>query len=148
MTELKLLALDSQDLDVISAFTQDAIMKVEDVGFAKTDNRFAMLVNRFGWEDDDAGSGQLRRSNGARKRAAVRFDHVRDIRSTGINLNARDGVLELLAISFRTEDAPAGCVTLAFAGGGTIELDVDCLEVRLSDLGAAWSAKARPHHEL
>jgi len=41
---------------------------------------------------------------------------------------------------------PDGTVELAFAGGGTIRLAVECLEARMQDLGAAWAAKATPAH--
>lgn len=142
MPDLKLLALDSEDLEVISAFTQDAVMRVEDIGLSKNDSRFAMLMNRFVWEASDV------RGRDERRRTAVHFDYVRDVTSNGINLEARDGVLELLSITFVGNDTPSGKVVLDFAGGGTIELSVDCLEARLQDLGAAWAAKAKPAHVL
>lgn len=142
MPDLKLLALDAEDLEVISAFTQDAVMRVQDIGLSKSDSRFAMLMNRFVWESSDL------KGRGERRRTAVHFDYVRNITSDGINLEAREGVLELLAVSFVAEDAPAGRIVLDFAGGGTVELSVDCLEARLQDLGAAWAAKAKPTHSL
>ncbi len=138
MPDLKLLALDIEDLDVISATTQDAVVRVGDMGFAKADNRFALLMNRFAWEED----GKTRQ----RKRTALHFDRVNDVKVAGIDTNSVDGVLDLLAIRFAETDAPAGTVELAFAGGGTIRLTVECLEARLQDLGAAWAAKATPAH--
>ena len=138
MPDLKLLALDSEDLDVISATTQDAVIRVGDMGFARGDRRFALLMNRFAWED----GGRVRQ----RRRTALHFDQVLDVKASGIDLNAVDGVLELLAIRFLETDAPAGTVELAFAGGGTVRLAVDCLEARLADLGAAWAARATPVH--
>lgn len=138
MPDLKLLALDSEDLDVISATTQDAVVRVGDMGFAKADNRFALLMNRFAWEE----GGKTRQ----RKRAALHFDRVNDVKVAGIDTTAVDGVLELLAIRFTESDAPAGIIELAFAGGGTIRLSAECLEARLQDLGAAWAAKATPAH--
>ena len=138
MPDLKLLALDSEDLDVISATTQDAVVRVGDMGFAKADQRFALLMNRFAWEE----GGRTRQ----RKRAALHFDRVGDVKVAGIDTNAVDGVLELLAIRFDTGEAPAGIIELDFAGGGTIRLTVECLEARLQDLGAAWAAKATPAH--
>src|SRR5690606_18563037 len=142
MTDLKLLALDDEDLQVISAHVQDAVVRVEDMGLAKADRRFALLMNRFAWELDDE------RAKGQRKRAALRFEHVQSVESSGIDPRARDGVLDLLSISFAAGDAPAGTVVLAFAGGGTVSLQVDCLEAKLHDLGAAWAAKGKPAHEL
>lgn len=151
MTDLKLLALDSEDLEVISAYMQDAIVRVEDMGFAKEDQRFALLTNRFAWETGtahDDGRRASRKETGQRKRAALRFDRVVNATPDGIDLHARDGVLELLSVVFTAGAEPSGSVTLLFAGGGTVVLEVECLEVRLHDLGAAWAAKATPSHDL
>lgn len=142
MTDLKLLALDNEDLEVISAYVQDAIIRVEDMGFVKSDRRFALLMNRFAWEEGTD------RSKGQRKRTALHFDYVDDAKINGIDLNARDGVLELLSLTFTAGDLPQGEVNLTFAGGGTVRLAVECLEARMRDMGAAWVAKARPAHQL
>ena len=142
MPDLKLLALDEDDLKIVSAHVQDAIVRVADMGFAKSDNRFALIMNRFAWEDKTPGS------KGIRRRSAMHFDHVKDVKSFGINIKAREGILNLLMIGFREEKPPGGIVTLNFAGGGTVELDVECLELRLSDLGASWAAKSIPRHEI
>lgn len=141
MPDLKLLALDVEDLEVVSAYTQDAVIRVGDMGFAKSDNLFAAIMNRYAWEEGD------QKSKGLRRRAAMHFDKVQEVKSKGINLSARDGILDLLSISFESSDAPNGVITLSFAGGGTVELVVECLELRLSDLGASWAAKATPSHE-
>jgi len=138
MPDLKLLALDTEDLEVISATTQDAVVRVGDMAFAKSDGRFALLMNRFAWEE----GGKTRQ----RKRAGLHFDRVTDVKFQGIDLNAVEGVLELLAITFTMTDDPAGSIDLDFAGGGTVRLTVECLEARLMDLGAAWAAKATPAH--
>jgi hypothetical protein len=143
MTDLKLIALDSEDLEVISAHVQDAIVRVADMGYARRDRRFALLMNRFDWE-----SGKTRRDKGLRKRAALHFDAVQSVSTNGFDPASVDGVLELLAITFAPIDGPAGIVELSFAGGGTVRLGVECLEARLSDLGAAWAAAAKPGHEL
>lgn len=142
MTDLKLLALDSEDLEVISASTQDAVIRVPDLGFAQGDRRFALLMNRYAWE---LGGD---RSKGQRKRAALSFARVNAVAVAGIDQNAQEGVLELLDIRFEETDAPAGTIELRFAGGGTIRLTVECVEARLEDLGAAWAAKAKPEHTV
>lgn len=142
MTDLKLIALDAEDLDVISATTQDAIVRTAEMGYAKADKRFALFMNRFAWED-----GQKSKT-GIRKRAALHFDHVTSVKAAGFDPTAPEGTLELLAIRFTETDAPSGHVDLAFAGGATVRLEVDVLEARLADLGAAWAAKAKPAHVL
>lgn len=142
MTDLKLLALDSEDLEIVSAHVQDAVVRVGDMGYAKSDRRFVLLMNRYAWE---AGSAKGR---GQRKRAGLHFDFVTAAHAEGFDLGAKDGVLELLAISFEAGDAPAGQVLLTFSGGGRVRLDVECLEARLRDLGGVWAAKGEPRHEL
>jgi len=143
MTDLKLIALDSEDLEVLSAHVQDAVVRVSDMGYARADRRFALLMNRFDWE-----SAKGRREKGLRKRAALHFDGVQSVATQGFDPNAPEGVLELLAITFSPIDGPAGIVELSFAGGGTLRLGVECLEARLADLGSAWAAAARPSHDL
>lgn len=138
MPDLKLLALDSEDLDVISATTQDAVVRVADMGYARGDHRFALLMNRYAWEAEG--------KRGQRKRAALHFDRVNGVKVAGIDTNASEGVLELLAISYEPVDNPSGIVELRFAGGGTVRLEVECLEARLQDLGAAWAARMKPEH--
>jgi hypothetical protein len=140
MTDLKLLALDSEDLEVISATTQDAIVRVADMGYAQADKRFALLMNRYAWEEGG--------KKGQRKRTALHFDRVEAVQAAGINLESQEGALELLAIRFLPTSDPAGTVELSFAGGGTVRLTVECLEARMQDLGAAWAAKLKPEHAV
>ncbi|MBU1305827.1 MAG: DUF2948 family protein [Alphaproteobacteria bacterium] len=143
MTDLKLIALDTEDLEVISAHVQDAVVRVSDMGFARADHRFALLMNRYDWQ-----AGQTKRDKGVRKRAALHFDSVQSVVTAGFDPAAPEGVLSLLAIAFLPVDGPSGIIELSFAGGGTVRLGVECLEARLSDLGATWAAAAKPAHAL
>jgi hypothetical protein len=143
MSQLKLVALDEQDLSVVSAHVQDAVAKVGDLSFQKGERRFVAVVNRFVWENRP---GFLRR-NDERRRSALHFEAVRAVSSTGIDRDRPDDVLSLLAIRFVPgAEAPAGTLELIFSGDAAIRLDVDYIEARLADLGAAWEAAARPRH--
>lgn len=142
MTDLKLIALDTEDLEVVSAHVQDAVVRVADMGYARGDRRFALLMNRFDWSDPQP------RGKGLRKRAALHFDGVTHVAYAGFDPAAPEGVLNLLAVHFTATDAPSGVVELTFAGGGTVRLVVDYLEARFADLGAAWAASAKPQHAL
>ncbi|SFV36576.1 Protein of unknown function [Devosia crocina] len=143
MTDLKLLALDAEDLEVLSAHAQDAVVRVVDMGYARRDRRFALLMNRYDWSEDKP------RSKGMRKRAGLHFNHVETVAYAGFDPAAPEGVLNLLAVTFTpAADAVSGTVELAFAGGGTVRLGVECLEARLADLGSAWAAAAKPTHAL
>lgn len=140
---LRLAAIDEEDLAVISAHVQDAVLKIGDMVYLPKERRFALAMNRFAWEAaDDRG-----RTN-ERRRAALTFDRVLKVASSGIDLARKDAVLDLLAVGFEATDAPAGQVTLIFAGGGAVRLDVEVVEARLADLGTAWATKARPAHDL
>lgn len=144
--ELKLIAMDDQDLQVISAHLQDAVLKVSDIAYLPQEHRFAALVNRFNWT---TALGTATSSEPlTRHRSAVRIERITAARTQSIDLSAKDQVLSLLAIQFEQlrEDDPAGQMTLVFAGGGAIQLDVECIEVELRDLGGAWATKSRPDH--
>ncbi|WP_376701961.1 DUF2948 family protein [Mesorhizobium sp. ISC25] len=144
MNGLKLVALDDQDLSIISAHVQDAVMKVSDLEYLPSVKRFVLTMSRFVWE---AKSGFLRQHN-ERRQAVLHFDRVLGAKTSGIARDKPDEVLSLLAISFLALDKPAGIVELIFSGGGAIMLDVECIEARLADVGGAWKATSRPVHRV
>jgi Protein of unknown function (DUF2948) len=141
MSELKLIALDAEDLSVLSANLQDAVLRVADVAYLPREKRFAAIANRFDWATAEQGQGTY-----ARRRAAVRFERVLAAQLHGIDLANREAVLALLAISFEPTEAPEGHVTLHFADGAAIRLHVECIEAELKDLGPVWQAKSKPRH--
>lgn len=140
MTLLKLVAFDVEDLQTISACLQDAVVKLADMNHSAAQSQFVLVVNRFAWDAVEAGK------TGERRRAGVHFNHVQNVKSTLIDQTAKDGILSLLSIEFEMAEQPAGKITLNFSGGGTIVIEVDCLEAQLRDLGGAWAAKAVPSH--
>ena len=142
MEQLKLVALDADDLEIISAHVQDAVMQVGAIDWRPGEKRFLIEMNRFVWEK---AGGLLRRHN-ERRRSVLHFDRVLAVRSSGIDRGKAQEVLSLLTIGFAEDAAPAGSIELLFAGGGAIVLDVECVEARLADLGAAWAAGSRPVH--
>ena len=144
MDLLRLIALDGEDLTVISAHLQDAVLKVGDLKWLKREGRFVLVLNRFVWES----FAGVRRRTFERRRTALHFDRVDKARAHRIRQDAPDAVLNLLAISFTEGEAPSGVVTLTFAGGGEITLDVECLESQLADLGPAWETANKPLHAL
>jgi len=145
MADLKLIALDADDLAVISAHLQDAVLKVADVAYLPKDKRFAAIANRFDWldalQDGNGGSQGF-----ARKRTALRFERVLGAKVSGIDLKNGGAVLSLLAIRFEPKQEPGGDVLLLFADGGAIRLEVEVIEAELKDLGPVWQAKGKPQH--
>ncbi len=143
MDLLKLLALDEEDLNIVSAHVQDAVMKVGELSFVPATNQFVVPMYRFAWEKE----ASLSRPQPERRNSMLHFDRVLSAKLSGISRAKPDEVLSLLAITFTAGDAPAGTVELVFAGGGSIRLGVECVEARLVDLGGAWSASSRPAHK-
>jgi len=128
--QLKLIALDADDLAVISTHVQDARVQASDIIWRQAEKRLVIGLNRLDWEQTLEGQTEPRRLV-----AALRFDRVLACKSRNIDLAAPDQVLDLVGIEFHADDAPAGSALLLFAQGGAIRLDVECLECELTDLG-------------
>ncbi|KQT87908.1 DUF2948 family protein [Aurantimonas sp. Leaf443] len=145
---LRLLAVDEDDLAILSAHCQDAVVKPAQCRFDARRGQFVLEMNRFVWETA-AGVSKFRLFSKAqyeRRLAALHFDRVTGVKRIGVS-GAPDEVLVLLAIRFTAGEAPSGAIELVFAGGAAIRLDVEVIEAQLSDLGGAWSTTARPDHE-
>lgn len=141
---LRLAALDNEDLKVLSAHLQDAIVKVSDITWQPVEKRLVVALNRFVWEADPIGWG--RRKVWERRRSVLHFERVESVRALGIDRNQGEEVLELLVIRFDESEPPSGTVQLVFSGDITLKLDVDVLEARLTDLGPAWATSSLPQH--
>lgn len=144
MDMLKLVALDGDDLAIVSAHVQDAVLKVADIEYWKKDGVFVLPIYRFVQEK----APRLTNPNAERRNSVLTFNRVRAARALSVPRDRPDTVLSLLALRFDASDAPAGSIELAFSGGATIHLDVECVEIRLADLGGAWAASSRPRHTI
>lgn len=129
--ELKLIALDADDLAVISAHVQDARVQAADIIWRQGEKRLVVGMSRLDWEQTLAGQTTPRRLI-----AALRFDRVLSCKSRNIDPGTADTPLELVGIEFHGGDAPSGSAVLLFNHGGALRLDVECLECQLTDLGA------------
>ena len=137
MDLLRLVAFDPEDLAVISAHLQDSLLRVGDIAYLPKERRFAIQVRRYDWE---AATPQ-------RRLTCMHFEHVTSVRVRGIEQTNKDAVLNLLAITFDERDAPSGTATLIFAEGGAIQVDLECIEMQMKDIGPVWAAESRPAHE-
>src|SRR6202167_3094597 len=144
--ELKLVALDRDDIEVVSAHVQDALVRVADIFWQPREHRFVMAVNRFDWMTAGDAKGDSSKADYRRRRTALRFARVVSCKSRNLDQSNKDTRLNLLAVEFVERNAPAGVVTLIFSGGGNIRLEVECLEAELADLGAETTAAICPDH--
>ena len=143
-TPLNLGALDAEDLKVISSLVQDAVFPVTEMRWLPKDRRFALLLNRFRWED----AGRAR--HGAeRVRSLLVFDNVLKVASQGIDRGDGDTILSLLSVEFAAEVDGAGDMILTLAGDGAIRLTVEALEVTLKDVTRPYRAPSGkvPRHD-
>lgn len=147
MDLLRLMALDDEDLAILSAHAQDGVARRGDLVFRPDEKRFALAFNRFRWETA-AGRTRWFRKPAAfeRRRSALHFNRVSAVQQQNLPADP-DAVLALLAIRWHAGEAPSGTVELVFAGQGAIRLDVECIEAQLADLGPAWDTLARPDHD-
>lgn len=145
---LRLKALDTDDLSVIAALAQDAIFPASEMKWDSKARRFAILLNRFRWENAD--NARLRKRSFERVQAVLVIEDVLKVQSQGVDKSDTDMVFSLLAISFVPGEDGAGRLELTLAGDGVIALEVEALEVLLQDVTrpyAAPSAKAPSHPE-
>ncbi|WP_119303143.1 DUF2948 family protein [Dongia deserti] len=152
---LKIIACDTEDLAIVSACLQDALIPLNEMRYLPQERRFIMVANRFRWEraaqdkqepalskdasfegDDDFGA--LQRTN-----AGICIDRVLAVRSRGIDRSKPNDFLSLLSVQL-----DGNKVSFLFAGGGTIQVEVEGLALYLSDLGKAWPTQWQPDHAV
>lgn len=136
---LRLLAEDADDLEVISAALQDAVTRIGDIRWEKRGRRLTIAFNRYRWEADGGG--------GQRVLAGFQLGGVTEVKARNLRSEAKDAVLELLAMTFEPEEAPGGRITFAFADGGDLAAVVECVDAALADISPAWPAPHKPGHQ-
>ncbi|MAN62483.1 MAG: hypothetical protein CMI60_11120 [Parvibaculum sp.] len=145
MSILRLKAEDAEDLQVIAAYLQDAVVLVKDIAYLPGTRRLAMVANRFCWEDELGPVPAVRTHK--RARTGLHFDNVEKVRSRNIEQDRQEGVLNLLTIAFEEGATPSGSVVLTFSGDGEIRIDVEALEAHLADMGSSWETTNVPSHD-
>ncbi len=144
---LRLIAQDAEGLSVLSTLLQDAVFPITEMTYAAKRRRFALLLNRFRWEDREAAERQKRGFE--RVQSLLVFEDVLSVQSQGIDRKDADTVLSLLSISFVPTEFGAGRIELILAGDGTIALQVEALDATLRDVSKPYLAPSRhvPTHE-
>jgi hypothetical protein len=136
---LKLLVFDEEDLAVVSANLQDALVRASDMAFLQREQRFAITAARFNWMAADEGRCE-------RLQTGIHFERVSNVRTTGFRPGKPDEVLNLLSIVFEPTEAPSGQVVLTFSGGAAVRFEVECLEAQMRDIGPRWPCGGKPDH--
>ncbi|GAA4532756.1 DUF2948 family protein [Chelativorans composti] len=145
MDFLKLVAFDQDDLKILAAHVQDALIKVGDLEYLARQKRFAIPMNRFAWEKVERKI--FRRPRYRRHQSVLDFGRILSVRSRGIDRTKPSEVLSLLTLHFVKKEPPSGTIELVFSGDAALLLDVECIEARLADTGAAWETASLPRHD-
>lgn len=138
---LHLRALDAEDLQVVSTLVQDAVFPVTEMKWDMPRRRFALLINRFRWED--VGGTRQRQRAYERVQSLLFMDEVRKVTSQGVDRTDKDLILSLLSIAFLPGKDGTGRLELTLAGDGAIALEVEALDVTLKDVTRPYSALSR-----
>jgi len=143
---LRLRAFDAEDLAVISALVQDAVFPVSEMVWTRRDRRFALLINRFRWED--VPQAERRGRDFERVQSVLAIEDVVKVQTQGVDRADGDLVLSLLSMSFVPGEDGTGRVELVLAGDGAISVEVEAVEVVLRDVTRPYVApsRKRPEH--
>jgi hypothetical protein len=143
---LRLMAVDADDLQVVSTLVQDAVFPISEMAWHPGQRRFALLLNRFRWEDKQAAERRGRAVE--RVQSMLVIGDVEKVQSQGVDRGENDVVLSLLSVSFVPGEDGAGRVELTLAGDGAIALEVEALDVTLRDVTRPYIAPSKhtPEH--
>ena len=144
VTNLKLLATSNEDLKVIAAHLQDAIISTSDIANLKKNRIVLMELNRFMWEDVE--KGVFRKNK--RIRTILKFENVLEVLSKNINQRKKDKFLDFLAIETNKTPGNNYEMRIIFAGDSIIRVISEVIEVTLDDQGEAWDTKNKPKHKV
>ena len=145
---LNLFAQDGDDLGVISALVQDSVLPVTEMTWDRKARRFALLLNRFRWEDRAAAEAAKRPVE--RVRSLLVVDDVLAVKTQGIDRRDRDTVLSLLSLAWEPGADGTGRLVLPLAGDGAVAVEVEALDVSLRDVTRPYRAPSGkvPSHDL
>lgn len=143
---VRLRAEDADDLEVIGAMVQDALVPLADIAWLRDENRFVLVVNRFMWEraGETVASGESEEPAEAYSRVhgVLSVHDVRSVQVRGIDQTDREQLLNILAVTGGPDH-----VQIEFAGSGTIRIETGSLRCYFEDLGEPWPTRWRPDHD-
>ena len=144
VTNLKLLATSDEDLRIVAAHLQDAIVLTQDIISLKKNRIFLIQLNRFMWEDVEKG---IFRKN-KRIRTVLKFDNVISVLSKNINTKSNKKFLDFLTIECNVLSDKSYEVKLIFSGDAIIKIKTEIINVTLDDQGSPWESKTQPKHNF
>ena len=144
VTNLKLLATSDEDLKIVAAHLQDAIVSMQDIANLKKNRIFLIQLNRFMWEDVE--KGVFRKNK--RIRTVLKFDNVISVLSKNVNTKKDKNFLDFLTIESNLLPDKSYEIQLIFSGDAVIKIKTEVVDVTLDDQGSPWESKTQPKHNF
>ena len=117
----KIIAKDSNGLQIISACCSDGKVKVEEIKFLKKNKLFLVVIERLSKE----------KNNNEKIKSICKFEFIDSVKSKNIDQNNKS-ILDLLAIDiFKVRESYEIC--LLFKNNAFITLSTEVLEATLED---------------
>ena len=144
VTNLKLLATSDEDLKIVAAHLQDAIVSMQDIANLKKNRIFLIQLNRFMWEDVE--KGVFRKNK--RIRTVLKFDNVISVLSKNVNTKKDNNFLDFLTIESNLLPDKSYEIKLIFSGNAMIKVKTEVIDITLDDQGSPWESKTQPKHDF
>ena len=144
VTNLKLLATSDEDLKIVAAHLQDAIVSMQDIANLKKNRIFLIQLNRFMWEDVE--KGVFRKNK--RIRTVLKFDNVISVLSKNVNTKKDKNFLDFLTIESNLLPDKSYEIKLIFSGDAVIKIQTEVIDATLDDQGSSWESKTQPKHDF
>ncbi|MBU0726249.1 MAG: DUF2948 family protein [Alphaproteobacteria bacterium] len=149
---LKVRAETAEDMTVMAAYLQDAVVPVEDMAFKPgaeaVPGEFVLVAHRFRWEMLGLQEKPVAGDRYERVLCGITVQGVYRARLSGIDRQRdREDFLNLLTVQAAERDGAAH-VDLIFAGDKAIRLEVARTDIVVEDFGEPWPTIFRPHHPV
>jgi hypothetical protein len=143
---LRMIAQVPDDVPVMAALLQDAVFPITEMRRDTRRRQFALLLNRFRWEDAEAATRENRSFE--RVQSLLMVQDVLGVQTQGIDRAQKDTILSLLTMTFAPGEDGAGVLTLTLAGDGAIALRLEALDLTLTDVTRPYRAPSgkAPNH--
>ena len=132
---LKLMARSGEDIPVLSALLQDALLAGVDMQYIAAEKAFICLLNRYCREAE--------KEPPQRRLCGLKIGQVEQVQTRQI-ASEKGQFYNLLSIAYEEAE---NLLILTFSGGAAIRLFIGEITITLRDVAEAHPSFARPAHE-
>jgi hypothetical protein len=151
--QLRLLARDEDDVAVVSALLQDAIIPGADMEFNRKTGQFIIVANRFCWEIPPLDGVTSIDGKPVHERwlCGICVRHVTAVQHHDWPDMRQDALFNLLAlrhVDMAEQEGEGMGLQFEFSGGSSLRLLTDEIDIMLADLDAGHPTSLQPAHDV